>query len=111
VVGLVTDRDVTGTGPFVPFFDALTRFPDGGAALAVRTGAPIIIAISIRKANGRFDALFEPLPTVPMSGDTKQDVLAVTRSVARRLEYHIANHPEQWTVFQKRWPEDGPGEE
>jgi lauroyl/myristoyl acyltransferase len=111
VVGLVTDRDVTGTGPFVPFFDALTRFPDGGAALSVRTGAPIIIAISVRKANGRFDALFEPLPPVPMSGDTKQDVLAVTRAVARRLEYHIAKHPEQWTVFQKRWPEDGPGEE
>ena len=39
VVGLVTDRDVTGSGPRVPFFDALTQFPDGGAALAVRTGA------------------------------------------------------------------------
>jgi lauroyl/myristoyl acyltransferase len=111
VVGLVTDRDVTGTGPFVPFFDTPTRFPDGGAALSVRTGAPIIIAISVRKANGRFDALFEPLAPVPMSGDTKQDVLAVTQAVARRLEYHIAKHPEQWTVFQKRWPEDGPGEE
>jgi lauroyl/myristoyl acyltransferase len=109
-VGLVTDRDVTGTGPFVLFFDALTRFPDGGAALAVRTGATIIIAIATRKANGQLDALFEPLPPVPMSGDTKQDVLAVTQAVARRLEYHIAKHPEQWTVFQKRWPEGGPGE-
>ncbi len=111
VVGLVSDRDVTGSGPVVPFFDALTRFPDGAAALAVRTGAPIIVAISTRNANGRFNALFEPLPPVAMSGDTKQDVLAVTRAVARRLEYHIANHPEQWTVFQRRWPEDGPGEE
>jgi KDO2-lipid IV(A) lauroyltransferase len=110
VVGLVTDRDVTGSGPLVPFFDALTRFPDGGAALAVRTGASVIIAISTRRADGRFEALFEPLPPVPMSGDTKQDVLAVTRAVARRLEYHIAKHPEQWTVFQRRWPEAGPGE-
>jgi KDO2-lipid IV(A) lauroyltransferase len=105
VVGLVTDRDVTGTGPFVPFFDASTRFPDGGAALSVRTGAPVIIAISTRQANGRFSALFEPLPPFAMTGDTKQDVLALTQAVARRLEYHIANHPEQWTVFQKRWPE------
>jgi KDO2-lipid IV(A) lauroyltransferase len=111
VVGLVTDRDVTGSGPRVPFFDALTQFPDGGAALAVRTGAAIVIAIAIRKAHGRFDALFEPLPPVPMTGDTKQDVLAVTQAIARRLEYHIAKHPEQWTVFQKRWPEGGPGEE
>jgi KDO2-lipid IV(A) lauroyltransferase len=111
VVGLVTDRDITGTGPRVPFFDASTQFPDGAAALAVRTGAPIVIAISIRKRNGRFDAVFEPLPPVLLTGDTKKDVLALTQAVARRLEYHIAKHPEQWTVFQRRWPEGGPGEE
>jgi len=109
VVGLVTDRDVTGSGPMVPFFDALTQFPDGAAALAVRTGAPVLIAVSVRKAKGRFDALIEPLPPMPMTGDTKHDVLALTQAIARRLEYHIANHPEQWTVFQKRWPEVRPG--
>jgi lauroyl/myristoyl acyltransferase len=109
VVGLVTDRDVSGSGPLVRFFDALTHFPDGGAALSVRTGAPFITAVSVRKANARFDCLIEPLPAVAMTGDTKQDVLALTQALARRLEYHVANHPEQWTVFQKRWPEVRPG--
>jgi KDO2-lipid IV(A) lauroyltransferase len=109
MLGLVTDRDVTGTGPMISFFDAPTRFPDGGAALAVRTGAPVLIAVSIRKPDGRFDALISPLPPVVKSGDTKADVLAVTQAIARGLEYHVANHPEQWTVFQKRWPEARPG--
>jgi phosphatidylinositol dimannoside acyltransferase len=109
VVGLVTDRDVTGTGPMIDFFGAPTQFPDGVAALSVRTGAPILIAIATRRPDGRFDALFEPLPPVPLTGDPKTDVLRLTQAVARRLEYHIAIHPEQWTVFQKRWPEAQPG--
>ena len=109
VVGLVTDRDVTSSGPLIDFFGVPTQFPDGVAALSVRTGAPILVAIATRRADGRFDASFEPLPAVSLSGDPKVDVLRLTQAVARRLEYHIAIHPEQWTVFQKRWPEAQPG--
>jgi len=109
VVGLVTDRDVLGTGPLIEFFGLPAQFPDGVAALAVRTGARILIAIASRRADGRFDALFEPLPPVEMTGDPKADVLRLTHAIARRLEYHIAIHPEQWTVFQRRWPEVQPG--
>jgi KDO2-lipid IV(A) lauroyltransferase len=104
VVGLVTDRDVTGSGPIIPFFNALTHFPDGAAALALRTGATILIAVTIRKRDGRFDARIEPLAPVERTGDSRRDVLEVTRAIARRLEYYVANHPEQWTVFQRRWP-------
>jgi KDO2-lipid IV(A) lauroyltransferase len=109
VVGLVTDRDVIGTGPIIEFFGLPAQFPDGVAALAVRTGAPILIAIASRRPDGRFDALFEPLPPVELTGDPKADVLRLTQGIARRLEYHIGIHPEQWTVFQRRWPEVRPG--
>jgi KDO2-lipid IV(A) lauroyltransferase len=104
VVGLVTDRDIFETGPIIPFFDAPTHFADGAAALSVRTGAPILIAVAVRKAHGRFEGLFEPLPQVELTGDTKRDVVRVTQAVAGRLQYYVANHPEQWTVFQRRWP-------
>jgi KDO2-lipid IV(A) lauroyltransferase len=109
VLGLVTDRDFDGTGPTIDFFGAPARFPDGPATLALRADAPILIAIATRRPDGRFDALFEALPPVALSGDQKKDVLALTQAIARRLEYHIASHPEQWTVFQKRWPEAQPG--
>jgi len=105
LVGLVTDRDVSGTGPTIRFFDAPTRFPDGAAWLSLRTGAPILIAVAVRKAGGRFDARIEALPPVERSGDTRADVLRLTQAVAERLEYYVASHPEQWTVFQRRWPE------
>jgi lauroyl/myristoyl acyltransferase len=104
-VGLVADRDITDSGPVIPFFDAPTHFPDGAASLSIRTRAPILSTIAVRRPDGHFDLLIDPLPDVPRTGDPKADVLALTRAVAKRLEYHIASHPEQWTVFQKRWPD------
>jgi KDO2-lipid IV(A) lauroyltransferase len=103
VVALVTDRDVTGTGPVIDFFGQPTRFPEGAAALSVRTGAPVLPAYAVRRADGTFQAWIEPPLPIP-AGEAKAAARELTQAVARRLEYHIANHPEQWTVFQRRWP-------
>ena len=104
VIGVVSDRDITGKGPLVQFFDAPTRFPDGLPSLALRTGAPLLTGVAVRKPNGIFEAIIDPPITFERSGDLKVDVVALTQAMARRLEYHVAQHPEQWTVFQKRWP-------
>jgi lauroyl/myristoyl acyltransferase len=103
IVALVTDRDVTGTGPVIDFFGQPTRFPEGAAVLSVRTGAPILPAYAVRRPDGTFQAWIEPPLPVP-AGEPKTAARELTHAVARRLEYHIANQPEQWTVFQRRWP-------
>jgi KDO2-lipid IV(A) lauroyltransferase len=103
VVALVTDRDVTGTGPVIDFFGQPTRFPDGAAVLSVRTGAPILPAYAVRRRDGTFEGWIEPPLPLP-AGEPKAAARELTRAVARRLEYHIASHPQQWTVFQRRWP-------
>jgi KDO2-lipid IV(A) lauroyltransferase len=104
VIGVVTDREVSGTGPFVQFFDAPTRFADGLPTLSIRTGAPLLPGIGVRRADGRFEAIIEQPIEIDRSGDTKRQIFELTQAMARRLQYHVANHPEQWTVFQKRWP-------
>jgi lauroyl/myristoyl acyltransferase len=109
VVGLVSDRDVTGTGLEIEFFGRPTRFADGAAALSVRTGAPILPAVAIRREHGMFEGWIEPPLPMPATEDTREAVRALTRSVAQRLEYYVANYPEQWTVFQTRWPAPRPG--
>ncbi len=106
VVGLITDREFGGVGSLVDFFDAKTRFADGVASLAVRTGARVLVGVCLRKAHGRFDAWFEPLPPVLMGGDQKANVYAVSQAIASRLQYYVANDPSQWTVFQSRWPRE-----
>lgn len=111
VLGLVTDRDVLGSGPLVQFFDAPTQFADGPAALALRTGAALLPSVGIRRPDGRFEAIIEPPLSLPDTGDRKRDIVELTQAVAKRLEYYIAHHPEQWTVFQKRWPTAARGSE
>ena len=78
--------------------------------LALRAGAPLLTGVAVRKPNGHFEAIIDPPIEVERSGDLKADALALTQAMARRLQYHVANHPEHWTVFQKRWPaRHGPG--
>ena len=104
VVGLITDRDVLGTGPAVRFFGAETTFPDGAAALALRTGAPILVAAAHRLPDGTFAGVIEPPLVAERTGIARADAQRLTQALAERLQYHISAHPDQWTVFQRRWP-------
>ena len=70
---------------------------------------PLLRLLHLRFSEVPTDSGRQPLPPVPRTGNPKQDVLTLTQAVARRLEYHVASHPEQWTVFQKRWPDEQSG--
>jgi lauroyl/myristoyl acyltransferase len=100
---LVVDRDLGGNGVPCEFFGRETRLPIGPALLAIRTGAPIVPTYVSRRRDGRLDGVVgEPL-VIERTGDLRRDLAAITRRVTRRLEYHIARHPEQWTVLQRVW--------
>ncbi len=104
VVVIVSDKDVNGTGAHVDFFGKEAMLPDGPAALALRTGAVMLSATTWRRADGRIEARVEAPLAVARTGDAAADRRALTQAVAGRLEYHVASHPEQWTVFEQRWP-------
>jgi KDO2-lipid IV(A) lauroyltransferase len=104
VVVIVSDKDVNGTGAYVEFFGEEAMLPDGPAALALRTGAVMLSATTWRRPDGRIEARVESPLDVVRTGDTAADRQALTQAMARRLEYHVASHPEQWTVFEQRWP-------
>jgi KDO2-lipid IV(A) lauroyltransferase len=105
---LVTDRDVTGTGTPIVFFGRTTRLPTGPALLSIRTGAPILPAYVSRRRDGRLDGVLGAPLDVPRTGDVRADAGEISRRVTRCLEYHIARHPEQWTVLQRVWDGDHP---
>lgn len=105
VVGLIADRDVGRKGIRVAFFDATTSMPSGPAALALRTGAPLLVAVVQRKDDGRFRGVIEPPLRLEHSGDLREDVTRATHQIVARFEYYIRLNPAQWTVFQPVWPE------
>lgn len=107
LVGLVSDLDVTKSGIVVQFFGAPARLPDGHIQLALRTGAALLPAFSLRLPDNTFVAFAEPALDLQETGDFQADVRAGVEQMARVMEKWIGTHPEQWVQFHPIWKENG----
>jgi len=103
IVGLAADRNLTGTGTLVSFFGAPALLPDGHVRLALRTGAKLLPAFSIRRPDNTFEAFAEPALELETTGDTERDTANAMVSLVAVLEKHIRRYPEQWVMFQPVW--------
>jgi lauroyl/myristoyl acyltransferase len=107
IIALPVDRDVTGSGPRIEFFDKATHLPDGPVRLALRTGAPILPAFVLRLPDERFRVEIGPPLDLQRTGDLQADVRAGMKQMIALLEQHISRQPEQWLVASPVWPLDG----
>jgi len=105
LVGIVSDRDIAGSGREMLFFGALTRVSTAAATLALRTNAVVLPAFAVRtgllSGVGRIEAPVD----MPRTRDTAEDVRVGTLRILQRIEGFIAEHPEQWAVFSDVWPQ------
>lgn len=105
-VGLVADRDISGSGIMVEFFGEETMLPTGPAILALRTGAPIAVAALYQRPGGRYHAVvLDPIEVTPGRASPER-VRELTTQVTRRMEQLIRREPGQWHLFQPNWPSD-----
>jgi phosphatidylinositol dimannoside acyltransferase len=103
IVGLVADRDIVGGGIEVDFFGHRVTLPAGPATLALRTGAPLLVAACFQGPKHQHHAVISaPLSSV-REGRFREDVERVTQLVARELEHLIRRAPEQWHVLEPRF--------
>ncbi|HEX8002814.1 MAG TPA: phosphatidylinositol mannoside acyltransferase [Mycobacteriales bacterium] len=98
LVCLMGDRDLTARGVEVTFFGETTKFPAGPAALALKTGAPLLPATLWFEGDGWVVRMHEPVPhtTIP----------EMTQRVAEVFEEGIRAHPEDWHMLQRLWLSD-----
>jgi len=91
-------------GIAVPFFghDAMTT--PAPAALALKTGAHIVIASNRRLPGARFHVTVHEVVDFTPTGDDTMDVQALTALVTARLEKVIREDPGQWLWIHNRWP-------
>jgi len=108
LVGLLCDRDLTGTGVEVEFFGEKTTMPAGPATVALRTGA-LLLTAAVYSGPGRdhHAVVGAPIDTT-RQGSFRSDVARITQEIAGRFEGLIRRAPEQWHVFQPLWPADRP---
>ena len=99
---LVCDRDLTGGGVPVRLFGAAAVMPGGPAAIALRTGAPLLpCAVYHDRRPGRWRAVVHPALEPEPSGDIRRDTLALTQRLAGEFERLIAADPVQWHVLSR----------
>ncbi len=103
IVGLAADRNLTGTGSLVSFFGAPALLPDGHVRLALRTGAKLLPAFSLRKPDNSYEAVAEPALELETTGDSERDIASAMASLVGVVERYIGKHPEQWVMFQPVW--------
>ena len=103
---LLADRDVTGRGIPVTFFGEETTMPAGPIALAVKTGAPVLVVGSyFEEGAGHRYVISDPL-AVPEEGTKDERVAAGVQLLADALEQRILRKPEDWHLFVPNWPSD-----
>lgn len=105
VVALLCDRDINGSGVEVTFFGEKTTLPSGPAALALRTGAPLLPTAVYDQARNHHGVVLPPIPT-ERRGTFRADVARITQALADSLEQLIRRAPEQWHLMQPNWPSD-----
>jgi KDO2-lipid IV(A) lauroyltransferase len=103
LMAFLIDQDTETAGTYVPFFGRAAFTPTTPAALALRTGAPVIFCWHHRRGNSH-KITIERIRYVP-TGETHRDVLELTVMLTARLESVIRAVPEQWVWLHKRWRE------
>jgi KDO2-lipid IV(A) lauroyltransferase len=102
VIALVADRALGGRGVDVEMFGARRKLPAGPALLSLTTGAPLCITPVQTLRDGWSVTIGDPIRFEP-TGDTKRDVVELTRRMASEFERAIAANPPDWHMFQPAW--------
>ncbi len=108
VVALVSDLYRGDHGVLVNLFNRPVSLPAGPAAIALKTGAPILPVWVRRGKDNRYVAEVETPLEVSRTGNYLHDVQVTTQRIAHFFERIIRQDPDQWFVFLPVWQHDLP---
>ena len=89
----------------VDFFSRPAATTNALAAVALRTGAPVIPAFALPLPNGRYRLVYEHAVEPPAS-DSADAVKEFTQRCTDVLEMYIRRHPDLWLWMHRRWRAD-----
>jgi KDO2-lipid IV(A) lauroyltransferase len=106
-VAILIDQHLhTPDAVYIDFFSRPAATTNALAALALRTGAPVIPAFIMPLPHGRYRVVFEHAVEPPAS-DSPDAVREFTQRCTDVLEMHIRRHPDLWLWMHRRWRADG----
>jgi KDO2-lipid IV(A) lauroyltransferase len=87
---------------WVNFFERPAATTSTLAALALRTGAPVIPVFALPLPGGRFKFVYEN-PVEPPPADRPDAIQDFTQRCTDVLEMYVRRHPELWLWMHRRW--------
>jgi len=105
-VALVGDQNPISGGIEVSFFGRAANTARGPAVLALRTGAPLFLAVVTRERREDVTHVLSLEPVrAERSGETGRDVRRLVEAYTRMLERAVRASPGQYFWHHRRWKE------
>ena len=102
-VGVLIDQHIQSKDAiYVDFFDRPAATTSVVAALALRTGAPVIPLFALPTGSGRYRMVYEHAVTPPAE-ETPNRVHEFTQRCTDVLEMYVRRNPELWLWMHRRW--------
>jgi KDO2-lipid IV(A) lauroyltransferase len=101
-VALLIDQHIHTDAVYVDFFNRPAATTAALAALALRTGAPVIPVFALPLPGGRFRMVYEH-PVDPPQTDEPAAVRDFTQRCTDVLEMYVRRYPGIWLWMHRRW--------
>jgi len=89
----------------VDFFSRPAATTSVVAALAIRTGAPVIPVFALPLSGGRYRYIYDH-PVTPPAPDSPDPVRELTQRCTDVLEMYVRRNPEMWLWMHRRWRDE-----
>jgi len=107
VAVLIDQHIMSRDAIYVDFFERPAATTSAVAALALRTGAPVVPVFALPLGHGRYRLIYEH-QVEPPRADSPDAVREFTQRCTDVLEMYVRRHPELWLWMHRRWRDDGP---
>ena len=102
-VAILIDQHISGADAVnVEFFERPAATTSAVAALALRTGAPVVPVFALPSGRGRYRLIYEH-PIEPPAAESEDAVRELTQRCTDVLEMYVRRHPDLWLWMHRRW--------
>jgi KDO2-lipid IV(A) lauroyltransferase len=105
-VAILIDQHISSADAVnVEFFERTAATTSAVAAMALRTGAPVMPVFALPLGRGRYRLIYEH-PVEPPAADSENAVREFTQRCTDVLEMYVRRHPDLWLWMHRRWRDD-----
>jgi len=105
VAMLIDQHIMSRDAIYVDFFERPAATTSAVAALALRTGAPVVPVFALPIGGGRYRMIYEH-PVEPPKAESADAIYEFTQRCTDVLEMYVRRHPELWLWMHRRWRDD-----